>query len=67
MSFLWPHGEALVELEAWGGEVLSAGEVGCQGKEEASSAAGDGPGGQEAGDDDHVPGAGDQVVEELGT
>lgn len=30
-SFLWPHGEVLVVLEAWGGEGLSAGELVCPG------------------------------------
>lgn len=69
MSFLWPPGEVSVELEAWGEEVLSAGELVCQGEEEASFAAGAGAGhgGQEEGDDDHVSGDDDQVVEEVGT
>ena len=71
MSFLRPHGEVSVGLEAWGGEGLSAGELVCQGQEEASSAAGSGEGvghgGQEVGDDGHVPWDDDPVVEEVGT
>lgn len=57
MSFLQPPGEVSVELEVWGGVGLSAGERGClMNEEEVSSAAGAGHGGQEAGDDDQVPG-----------
>lgn len=71
MSFPWPHGEVLVELEAWGEGGLSAGDLVCHGEEEASSAAaaagGAGHGGQEVGDDDQVPGCDDQGVEEVGT
>lgn len=67
LRFLWPHGEVSVEPEAWGEEVLSAGGRGRQGKEGASSAAGAGHGGQEAGGEDHVPGDDDQVEEGLGT
>lgn len=70
-SFLWPHGEISVELEAWGGEGLSAGELVRPGREEASSASGScaavGHGGQKVGDDDQAPGDDDSVVEEVGT
>lgn len=70
MSFPWPHEEVLVELEAWGEGVLSAGDLVCPREEEASSAAGAeagaGRGGQEVGGDDQGPGCDDQGVEEVG-
>lgn len=70
MSFPWPHEEVLVELEAWGEGVLSAGDLVCPREEEASSAAGAeagaGHGVQEVGGDDQVPACDDQGVEEVG-
>lgn len=70
MSFPWPHEEVLVELEAWGEGVLSAGDLVCPREEEASSAAGAeagaGHGGQEVGGDDQGLGCDDQGVEEVG-
>lgn len=59
MSFQWPHGEVSVELEAWGGEDLSVGELVWLTEEEPSSAAGSGHGGLEAGAEDKGPGADD--------
>lgn len=70
MSFPWPHEEVLVELEAWGEGVLSAGDLVCPREEETSSAAGAeagaGHGGQEVGGDDQGLGCDDQGVEEVG-
>lgn len=66
-SFQWPRGEVSVELEAWGGEDLSAGELVWPTQEEPSSAGGGGHGGSEAGAEDKGPGADDSVVEEAGT
>lgn len=67
MSFLWPHGELWVELEAWGGEGLSADKLVWLVEGGPSSAGCAGPGGQEAVADDPGPGADDWAVEEPGT
>lgn len=55
----------MVELEAWGGVDLSAGEPVCP-LEEVFSFAGSGHGDQEARDVDWVPGNDEEEVEEVG-